>query len=119
MGPAATCAGTPSVTNFGTACADVRAHRARETAPGWVDAALGPASNPGSLVAPDAPVQRRFRVKVRKVHFRSPAPVNIRSATAGSPLGAYSSRSKVSRGSLLENSLAGTATTPARAQFPR
>ena len=72
MGPAAACAGTPPIANAGAACANVRAHRTRETAPGWVEAALGLASNPARLIALDALVQRCFRVKARKIHLLLP-----------------------------------------------
>jgi hypothetical protein len=70
MGPAAACAGAPPVANAGAACTDVRTHRTRETAPGRVDA-LSPASNPARLISSDAPVQRCFRVKARKIHLVS------------------------------------------------
>ncbi len=71
MGPAAACAGTPPVANAGAACADVRAHRTRETAPSWGDADLSSGANPACLIPPDALVQRCFRVKARKIHFVS------------------------------------------------
>jgi hypothetical protein len=71
MGAATACAGTPPIANAGAACADVRAHRTRETAPGWVDTPFGRPANAARLISSDALVQRCFRGKARKIHFVS------------------------------------------------
>jgi len=69
MGPAAARAGTPPVANAGAAGADLRAHRTRETAPGWVDTPFGRPANAARLISSDALAQRRFRVKAGKIHM--------------------------------------------------